>query len=186
LVLSSHARADAGTAQSNAILTSGNWAAFDDDVYWAAREQGSTFKDDIGDPAPKFGGKVSIVIPNANGYLRSAKEIQESDWQVQLAENQINVHKGMFSNIITSPFLLASAYVSGVANTTQWFLVDTSDRDPETGTDLVCIDFIPLESNVYYDDEVRSTVYDIAQEKVYGFVNWRSVVGSVGDATAYA
>lgn len=186
LVSTTHARADGGTAQSNASNTSGNANVFDDDTYWSARELGSTFKDDVGDPCPKFGGKVSIVIPNANGYLRSAKEIQESDWQVELAENQVNVHKGMFSNIITSPYLLASAYVSGVANTTQWFIVDTSDRDPETGTGLVCINFIPLESNVFYDDEVRSTVYDIAQEKVYGFVDWRSVIGSNGTGAAYS
>lgn len=186
LVSTTHARADAGATQSNAVNAAGNAAAFDDDVYWSSREQGSTFKDDVGDPCPKFGGKVSIVIPNANGYLRSAKEIQESDWQVELAENQVNVHKGMFSNIITSPFLLASAYVSGVANTTQWFLVDSSDRDPEMGTGLVAIDFVPLESNVYYDDEVRSTVYDIAQEKVYGFVDWRSILGSNGSGVAYS
>lgn len=185
LVSVSHARADAGTAQSNAVVSATLSLAFDEDSYWSAREQGATFKDDVGDPCPKFGGKVSIVIPNANGYLKSAKEIQESDWEVQTAENQINVHKGMFSNIITSPYLLASAYVSGVANTHQWFLVDTSDRDPETGTGLVAINFIPLESNVYYDDEVRSTVYDIAQEKVFGFVDWRSILGSVGDGAAY-
>lgn len=186
LVLSTHARADGGTAQSNAVLSSGNWAAFDDDVYWSSREQGATFKDDVGDPAPKFGGKVTIVIPNANGYLKSAKQIQESDWEVQTAENQVNINKGMFANIITSPYLLASAYVSGVANTTQWFIVDSSDRDPETGTGLVCINFVPLESNVYYDDEVRSTVYDIAQEKVYGFVDWRNVLGSIGSGAVYS
>lgn len=186
LVSTTHARADAGDAQSNAVNTSGNAAAFGDDVYWSAREQGATFKDDVGDPIPRFGGKINIVIPNANGYLRSAKEIQESDWQVELAENQVNVHKGMFMNIITSPYLLASAYVSGVANTTQWFLVDAADRDNEVGSGLVAINFVPTESNVYYDDEVRSTVYDISQEKVYGFVMWNYVLGSNGSGAAYS
>lgn len=186
LVSIQHARADAGTTQSNAVQSSGNARAFSDAAYWAAREQGATFKDDVGKEMPMFGGKVTIVVPPANSLVRTAKELDESDWVVQSMENQINIHRGTLSSIISSPYLLASAYVSGVANTNQWFIVDDVTRDPEVGTGLVCISFVPLQSNVYRDEGVRSVVYDVNQEKSYGFVDWRNVLGSKGDGAAYS
>src|SRR3990167_4264651 len=95
-------------------------------------------------------------------------------------ENQINVHQGRFTKIITSPFLLAATYVSGVANTYQWFLVDDSTRDPETGTGLICVAFVPLQTDVVREGTIDSVQYKIKQEKSYGFVDWRNVLGSPG------
>lgn len=186
LVSIQHARADGGTSQSNAVQDSGNARAFSDLAYWAAREQGATFKDDVGKEMPMFGGMVTIVIPPANSLVRLAKEIAGSDLVTNSMENQINVHKGTFTSVISSPFLLASAYVSGVANTNQWHLVDTTSRDPETGTGLVCISFVPLQTNVERVQGHDAAQYTIKQEKVYGFVDWRNILSSKGDGAAYS
>lgn len=186
LVSTQHARADAGTTISNAVQSSGNARAFSDEAYWAAREQGATFLDDVGKEMPMFGGKVTIVVPPANSLVRTAKEIDMSDWVIASMENQVNVHKNQFTRIITSPYLLASSYVSGVANTAQWFLVDDSTRDPEVGTSLVCISFVPLATKVYRDQTIDSVVYDVKQEKSYGFVDWRNILGSNGTGAAYS
>lgn len=185
LVSISHARADAGTTQSNAVQSSGNARVFSDAAYWSAREQGATFKDDVGKEMPMFGGQLTVITPPANSQVRLAKELDESDWVVQSMENQINVQRGSMRRIISSPYLLASAYVATVANTTQWFLVDDSSRDPETGAGLVCISFVPLQTNVYRPEGHDAVAYDVKQEKSYGFVDWRNVLGSVGSAAAY-
>ena len=186
LVSIQHARADGGTTQSNAVQASGNARAFSDEAYWAAREQGATFKDDVGKEMPMFGGNVTIIVPPANSLVRTAMEIDRSEWVTNSMENQINVHKGRFTRIITSPYLLAASYVSGVANTTQWFLSDDSSRDPETGTGLVCVAFVPLETNTYRPEGLDSVAYTIKQEKSYGFVDWRNMLGSNGSGAAYS
>jgi hypothetical protein len=180
-----HARADGGTTWSNAIQSAGNARAFSDDAYWAAREQGAAFVDDVGKQYPAFGGRVKIMVPPANGLVRAAKEIDESEWQVETAENQINIHKGMFASIISSPFLLASGYVSGVANTNQYHIIDDSVRSEEVGTGFVCITFIPLQSNTYRTEQNDSVAYNIKQEHVYGAIEPRAVLSSKGDGNAY-
>lgn len=186
LVSISHARADAGATQSNAVQSAGNARAFSDDAYWAAREQGATFKDDVGKEMPMFGGNVTIVVPPANSLVRTAMEIDRSEWVTNSMENQINVHQGRFTKIITSPYLLAATYVASVANTNQWFLIDDSTRDPETGTGLLCVAFVPLQTNVYRPEGLDSVAYTLKQEKSYGFVDWRNVLASKGDGAAYS
>lgn len=186
LVSIQHARADGGATQSNAVQSSGNARAFSDDAYFAAREQGATIKDDVGEDAPRFGGGVTIIIPPANGLVREAKEINQSDQLIGSPNNDINVHKGLFGRTISTPSLLASKYVSGVANTNQWFLVDENQRDGETGVGLVAISFVPLTTGVYNDESLDSVVYKIKQTKVYGFTDWRNILGSKGDGNAYS
>jgi len=186
LVSISHARADAGTTQSNAVQSSGNARAFSDEAYYAAREQGATFKDDVGKEMPMFGGNVTIIVPPANNLVRLAKEIDQSEWVTNSMENQINIHKGQFTRIITSPYLLAASYVSGVANTNQWFLSDDSSRDPETGTGMVCIPFVELSTDTVREGSIDSVMYKVKQEKSYGWVDWRNFLGSKGDSAAYS
>lgn len=186
LISISHARADGGTTQSNAVQSSGNARQFSDDAYFAAREQGATFKDDIGDDTPRFGGAVTIIIPPANGLVRVAQELNQSNEVVGSANNDINVHKGLFGRVISTPSLLASKYISTVTDTSKWFLVDEASRDPETGTGLVAITFVPLQTDTYRENSIDSVVYKIKQTKVYGFVDWRNVLGSKGDNASYS
>lgn len=186
LISIQHARADGGTTISNAMQTSGNAAPFSDPIYWAAREQGATFVDDVGKEMPMFGGKVTIIVPPANGLVRLAKELDKSEWKTQTTNNDINIHFSEFTAIKTSPFLLKSKYISTIANTNAWFLFDDVVRDPEVGSMMVKITFVPLKSNVYYSNENRATVYDVSQEYVYAWLDWRNIIGSRGDSQAYS
>lgn len=186
LVSIQHALANGGTSLSNAVQSSGNARAFSDDAYYAAREQGATFTDDVGEDMPMFGGMVTIMVPPANGLVRLAQEINQTTEKVGTANNDINVHKGLMGRMISSPSLLASKYVPAVANTNQWFLADEGNRDPETGSGLVCISFVPLTTNTYRDQKTDSVVYNLKQTKVYGFSDWRNILGSKGDSAAYS
>jgi len=186
LVSTQHARADGGATQSNAINASGAARPFSADAFWAAMEQGATFKDDVGEDAPRFGGKVSILLPPANGYVKEANELNMSQYEPGTADNQINVMNGLMGRIIVTPTLLGSKYVSSVANSTQFFMVDETVRDPEVGTGLVAIDFVPMQTKVERDQNTDSVVYKAKQEKVYGFVEWRCVLGSNGTGSAYS
>lgn len=186
LVSIQHARADGGTTWSNACQSSGNARAFSDDAYWAVREQGAAFTDDVGKTYPAFGGRVKLLVPPANGLVRTAKELDETELQPYTAENQINIHKGMMVSITSSPYLLAAQNLSGVANTYQWHMVDDSVRDEQTGTGFVCITFVPLQSNTYRTESRDSVAYNIKQEHVYGAIEPRAVISSKGDGNAYA
>jgi len=186
LVSIQHARADAGTTQSNALQTSGNARTFSDEAYYAARELGSTFKSDVGKEMPGFGGRMSVVLPTQNGLVRSAMEIDGSDLKVNTAENNVNVQKGLLLDIISSPFMNASAYDTSIANPTQYFFVDNADRDEKTGCGLICIDFIPTTTKVQRLEETDNIVYKIKQSKMYGFSDWRNIIGSNGTGAAYS
>lgn len=186
LVSTTHARADGGATQSNAVQTGGNAAAFNVTTYSAALEQAITFKDDVGDPTPKLGGSKCAIVAPSNGLVRTAKEIMGSEWKPGTANNEINAFKDNFNCIISSPYLNASYNVSTIANTFQWFLVDTLNTDPEVGTGLVRICFIPMNSRVERDQFKRAILYQVNQEYSYGFVSWFSVLGSKGDGSAYS
>ncbi len=189
LISTSHARADGGTAWSNAITSGGNAVAFDEDAMTAASQLGGTYLDDVGNPMPHLGGRVTLVLPHANGQLKMAKQVNNSDLEVQTAENQINVFKGVYGRVITSPYLRQSAYVgSGYSyynTTTKWFVVDETEKDPQVGSGFMCINFVPFQSDTYRDKDVDSVIYHVKEEKVWGWVNPRILAGSPGDGAAY-
>jgi hypothetical protein len=153
--------------------------------YWTAKELGASFVDDVGKPWPKFGGKTCIAVPPKNGLALTAHTIEQSEWKPGVTDNDVNIVKGEFARIIVSPYLNDSFYLPATTSTTQltgfqWFLVDESDRDPQIGTGLVRIDFVPLESRVERDLATDSIVYKIKEEYVYGFADWRGTIASLG------
>lgn len=186
LISIQHARADGGTTISNAVQVSGNSAVFSDTTYYAAKEQGATFVDDVGKAMPMFGGKCSLIVPPSNGLVRLATEIDKSEWKTLTTNNDINVMQSMLTTIKSSPYLLKSFYVSGVANKNAWFLIDDVVRDPEVGTGLVKIAFVPLQTRVEHEDSVDATVYKAKETYVYGWTDWRNIIGSQGLGTAYS
>ena len=186
LISTQHALANGGTTISNAVNVSGNAATFTDTNYWSAREQGATFTDDVGKPMPMFGSKVTIIVPPANGLVRTALEIDRSEWKVQTSNNDVNIQQGMFNTIKSSPYLLQSFYISSVANTSQWFLMDEMNRDPEVGTDFVKIEFVPFQSRVERLEPNDAIVYKAKEEYVYGWVDFRHIIGSNGTGSAYS
>ncbi len=185
LISTIHPRADGGATQSNAVNTSGNAAAFSDTIFWSAREQGATFKDDVGKPMPMFGGKLCIAVPPANSLVRLAMELTGSEWKTNSAVNDINVHFGQLGRVISSAYLLQSYYLSSVANTKQWFLIDEQSKDPSTGTGLVQVSFVPMSTRVERDPFTDSVMYKIKNETAQGWIDWRNVIGSNGGGAAY-
>lgn len=172
---------------SNVVLNSGNYAAFNDTYYYAALEQATTFVDDVAKPMPMFGGSLSIVVPNANSLVRTAQEINKSEWKPFTANNEVNVLMGTMSKIISSPYLTNSINYS-TANTQnkKWFLVDTATQDPQVGTGLVRVAFVPTDSRVERRESIDSLIYKIKQSYSYVFTDWRNVLGSLGDNSVYA
>lgn len=186
LISTQHARADAGTTISNAVNVSGLAATFTDTNYWSAREMGATIVDDVGKPMPVFGSRCTIVLPPANGLVRTALEIDKSEWKVGTANNEVNVQQGLLNTIKSSPYLLQSFYLSTVSNKTQWFLVDEYLRDPEVGTNLVKIEFVPFQSRVERLEPNDAIVYKAKEEYVYGWTDFRCIIGSNGSGVAYS
>lgn len=186
-----HARADGGATQSNVVTTNGLCPDLSYTTYWQAKELGASFVDDVGKPWPKFGGKTTILVPPKNSLGLVAQTIQKSEWKPGVADNDVNIVNGEFSRIIVSPYLNDSFYLPNASATTnltgkQWFIVDESNRDPEVGSGLVCITFVPQESRVERDPYTDSIVYKIKEEFVYGFADWRGTVASLGGNTAYS
>lgn len=189
LFTNSHARADGGQVQSNLVggTAGGTGTALPLSYtnYWTAKELGATFTDDVGKPFPRFGGKVCIAVPPKNGLVLTAHTIEQSEWKPGVTDNDVNIVKGEFSEIISSPYLNDSFYLPNSTATTQltgyqWFLIDESNRDPQIGTGLVRIDFVPLESRVERDIFTDSIVYKLKEEYVYGFADWRGTIASLG------
>jgi hypothetical protein len=186
LISTQHARADAGTTVSNAVTSSGNSLAFSDAAYYTAKEQGATFVDDIGKSMPMFGGHTTAVVPPSNGLVRLAMEINGSEWKTKVSDNDINVMEGLLNSVKSSPYLLQSYYVASTSNKFAWFLVDDTVRDPEVGTGLVQIAFVPLETRTERQQSEDSLVYKVKEEYVYGWTDWRNFLGSKGDGAAYS
>lgn len=189
IVTTSHKIASTNAAPtaggSNAVTTSGNWAAFNDTTYYAALEQATTFVDDANQPMPMFGGSVDIIVPNANSLVRTAKEINQSEWKTGTANNEVNVLMGTMGRIISSPYLTNSINFGTTANSQnkKWFLVDSASQDPEVGTGLVRICFVPTESRVERREALDAIIYKIKQSYSYVWTDWRNVIASLGDLT---
>lgn len=186
LISTQHARADGGTTISNAVNVSGNSAVFSDTNYYSGLEQAQGFKDDVGKPMPMLAGTKAIVVPPASGLVRTAKELNESEWKVQTANNEVNIQKGTFTDIISSPYLLSSYNTPTITSTTQWFIVDTSTREPEVGTGLVRVCFVPTNSRVDRSADNDAVVYKVKQSYSYVWTDFRNTIGSNGLNTAYS
>ena len=185
LISIQHALASGLTTISNAVQSSGNAAAFSDPNYYASKEQGGTIVDDVNLPMPMFGGKTTLIVPPANGLPRLAMEINGSEWKTDTALNDINALQGLLGQVKTSPYLLKSFYIAGVANKTAWFMVDEEVRDPEVGTGLVQVGFVPLQTKTERREAIDAIVYKVKEQYSYGWNDWRNIMGSNGTGTAY-
>ena len=175
----------AATGSDNTASVNSLYSAFSDTSYYAALEKATTFVDDVGLPMPMFGGSVAIVVPNANSLVRTAQEINKSEWKVGTANNEVNVLMGTIGKIISSPYLINSInYTTANTQNKKWFLIDTASQDPQVGTGLVRIAFLPTNSRVERLLPNDAIVYKVKQSYSYAFVDWRNVIASLGDGTA--
>ena len=169
----------------NAVGASGLFAALSPTSYNAALEQGATFVTDVNRPMPMFGGMVTTIVPPANGLVATAKQINESDWTVGSANNEVNVFNNTMQKIISSPFLINSVnYSSANTQNKKWFLVDNAFTDPKVGTGLVRVSFVPTQSFVFRSPEMNALVYQAKQSYSYAWTDWRNILGSLGDNSA--
>lgn len=181
----SGATATAPAGGSNGVGSSGNYSALGPTSYNAALEQGATFVDDVNKPMAMFGGLVTTIVPRANGLVQTAKQLNESEWQIGTANNEVNVFNGTMGKIISSPFLTNSInYTTANTQNKKWFLVDNAFTDPRVGTSLVRVSFVPTQSFVFRSPEMNSLVYQAKQSYSYTWVDWRNVLGSLGDNSA--
>ena len=170
---------------SNAVGSSGLFAALSPTSYNAALEQGATFVSDIGKPMPMFGGMVTTIVPPANGLVATAKQVNESEWTVGSANNEVNVYKNTMQKIISSPYLINSInYTTANTQNKKWLLIDGAFTDPKVGTGLVRVCFVPTQSFVYRSADMNALVYQAKQSFSYAWVDWRNVLGSLGDNSA--
>jgi len=186
MVSTIHARADGGVTISNAVQVSGASAPFSDTNYYAGLEQAQGFKDDVGKPMPMLAGSKTIIVPPNNGLVRAVQELNKSEWKVGTANNEVNVMKGEFASIVSSPYLSTSYNAPTISNQKQWFVVDTDSREPEVGTGLVRITFIPTNARVDRDWSHDAIVYKVKQSYVYGWTDFRNLIGSRGDSVSYS
>lgn len=181
----SGATASAPLGGSNGVGSSGLYASLSPTSYNAALEQGATFLDDVQKPMSMFGGMITVVVPRANGLVQIAKQLNESEWQIGTANNEVNVFNGTMSKIISSPFLTNSInYTTANSQNKKWYLVDNAFTDPRVGTNLVRVSFVPTQSFVFRSPEMNALVYQAKQSYSYTWVDWRNVLGSLGDNSA--
>jgi hypothetical protein len=65
-------------------------------------------------------------------------------------------------------------------------MVDTASQDPQTGTGLLRIAFLPTNSRVERLMPNDAIVYKVKQSYSYVWTDWRNVLGSLGDASSAA
>lgn len=185
-----HARADGGATMSNVIQNGNACLSLSYQNYWTAKELGGAIKNDVGDPDPRFGGKTCLFIPNKNALGLTGQTIMQSEWIPGSTNNDQNIVKGEFASIVCTPYLNDSWYLPNTSATTslqgfQWHLVDEENRDPEVGTGLVRIEFVPLQQRTERDIYTDSIMYKIKEEYVYGFVDFRGVLSSLGNNISF-
>lgn len=124
--------------------------------------------DDIGEPMPMGGGQKYLVVPPAK--VKRAKEVVESDWQVDSANNNINVWRGVGWVLVTSPFL--SNALGG--SDTAWWVIDGMYSP------LKDVMFRPMTNESWFDENTKVFVHDISFEHKVGAIDWRGIAGNAG------
>lgn len=119
--------------------------------------------DDIGEPMPMGGGAKYIVLPRAK--VRKAKEVLESEWVVDTANNNINVWRGQGWTMVSSAYLTSA---------TAWFVLDANFSP------LKDVMFRPLANESWFDDNTKLFVHDISFEHKVGAFDYRGIVGNQG------
>lgn len=147
------------------VLTPSN--AISDATLESIIQLGYNTKDDVGEPMPMLGG-TKYLITHINN-IKKTKELIESEWKADTANNNINVWRGQGWILVTSPF---------ITSTTAVYVVDA------LFSPLVDITFKPYSPETWYDQNVKAFVHDIEFEKMVGPRDWRGFYGTLGDGSA--
>jgi hypothetical protein len=124
--------------------------------------------DDIGEPMPMGGGMKYFVVPPSK--VKKAKENIDSEWQIDTANNNINVWRGVGWVLVTSPFLSAKQGGSDTAH----FIVDGMYSP------LKDVMFRAVTNETWFDENTKTFVHDISFEHKVGAFDYRGIVGNAG------
>lgn len=162
LASTSHTRADAGTAQSNASSTGIVLSESNLEVGRLALEKALNDKGQI----VNFKADTLLVPVDLR---KTAQIITESTMRPGTANNDVNVYDGVFK-VIPWRYL---------TSTTAWFLLDKSNH---------LVDWIwrvrpEFKSDFNFDAD--AALYKVRCRFGFGWADWRGVWGSKGDAASY-
>lgn len=163
LASTSHPRADAGTAQSNASSTG---LTLSETNLETLRVQSRKQLDDRGQIISVTPDVLLVPIE----LEKTAHLIVDSTMRQGTADNDMNFYKGSLQ-------IVAWEYLT---STTAWFLLDKSQHQ---------LNWFWRERPTFKSDELFDTEYAVYKSTMRlstGFSDWRGVVGSKGDGAAYS
>lgn len=165
-----HPRVDGGTAQSNAsavglTLTEGHLNT----LYLQLMSQ----LEDDGTPIDTSGRPILVVPLDLE---KTALEIVKSDLKSGTANNDMNYYKGANFDVVTSKYL--GAAFNGSA--TQWFII------MPTISKILVVNRESLTANTDVEKKTLNVSYSVFSRWATGYWDWRGIVGSKGDGSAYS
>ena len=163
LFSTSHARADGGTAQSNASSTGVTLGETNLETLRLQLEKHLNDKGEI----VNFKADTLIVPVDLR---KTAQILTESTMRPGTANNDVNVYDGAFK-------VIAWRYLT---STTAWFMADSSNHllnwfwriRPEFKND--------------FNFDADAALYKVRVRFAFGWSDWRALVGSKGDGSAYS
>lgn len=192
LISTLHARKDGGPAQSNVVRNGNLSMPFGDTAFWQTRQQAYAVKDDVGQNFPTLQGKIDFIAPNTQSIIRTARELDWSEWKIATGDNTINIHQNEQGTLYSNPVLLSSQYSASLGSSQSptygvapWWMVDKQVKDVNLNAGLVKIVFVPLSSKIEWEQSIDSVVYKVKEEFIYGWTMWQTIFGSPGDNTSY-
>lgn len=174
LCSTSHARADGGTAQSNASSTS---IPLTDSNFETARI--ALLNQLADDGVPMVAPGILYCVVGINNE-KNAKIIMDSALRSGTGNNDINIYTGGSVNVMSSNWLDANISGSGVGSNTQWFLVA-----PNWAKLTVIISKGP-DLEFLKDKDTKSSLFDVILDAGFCSYDWRGVYGSLGNNSTYS
>jgi len=153
-----------GAVQTNLVTTSDITPSSIESMLLVLQNQ----LDDTGEPMPMGGGKNYMVVPPAK--VRRAKQNIASEWEIDTANNNINVWRTTEWVMVSSPFLRSGLGGSDTA----WFVVDGMFSP------LKDIIFRGVTNETWFDENLKVFVHDISYEHKVGPYDWRGFAANNG------
>ena len=163
LASTTHPRADAGTAQSNASSTGITLSETNLETLRVALEGQLDDRGQIIDVTAD-----TLLVPRQ--LNKTAHLIIDSTMRQGTADNDANFYKGMFDTKVWK-------YLT---STTAWYLIDKSQHQ---------LNWFWRERPTFKNDELFDTEYAVYKSTMrlsYGWSDWRGIIGSKGDGAAYS
>jgi hypothetical protein len=174
-LMSSHHPLVNSSAEGVNVLTDS--PALSEEALFRAFALGGDMVDDWGEKMPiGFGTGFTLIIPNNPEMVPVALQLVGAEKQPYTSDNNVNLIKGILGNVLISNLLTGS----------KWFIVANNDRDPLFGAGLIDVTFVPLTvKGPVVNEDTDSVVWKLKYQKRWGWVDWRYIIGSLGNSQPY-